>query len=143
MYELLLIPILIGIITQAIKLTIDGIPNNFTLQDMLNNYGGMPSSHTALVTSLAMIVGLNQGFGSAAFAVAFILMVIVIRDAVGFRREIGRNSAFTNMVAKKVFKNKKINYLSEKIGHKISEVVAGFLIGIILTIIFDWLFKLI
>ncbi len=139
MYELILIPIIVTIVAQALKLIIDGIPNNLNWQHLLNDYGGMPSAHTAFVSSLATVIGLRQGFDSAVFAISLVLMIIVMRDAVGFRREIGRNSVFTNMLAKKIYNNStpvtknKIEFLNEKVGHSIKEVVAGFLIGIFLS----------
>ena len=140
MFELVLIPITVAIITQVLKLIIDGIPNNLNWQHIINDYGGMPSSHTAFVTSLATIIGLNQGFNSATFAISFVVMLIVIRDAVGFRREIGRNSIFTNMLAKHIYKNEnietkeKIEFLNEQVGHSLKQVIVGFIIGIGLSI---------
>ena len=129
MYLLIIIPIVVAIITQAVKLIIDGIPNNFNWQHLINDYGGMPSSHTAFVSALAVVVGLTSGFDSAAFAIAFVLLIVVMRDAIGFRREIGRNAIFTNIVAKEIFKKRKAEYLNEKMGHSPTEVLAGFLIG--------------
>lgn len=141
MFELILIPIIVAVITQILKLTIDGIPNNLNWQHLVNDYGGMPSSHTSFVTSLATVIGLSQGFNSAAFAVSVVLMIVVIRDAVGFRREIGRNAVFTNMIAKIIYKDaptqtkKKIDFLNERVGHSFPEVIAGFIVGICLSII--------
>lgn len=143
MLPLIIIPIMVAIIVQAIKLIIDGIPNNLNWQHLLRDYGGMPSSHTAFVSSLMTLVGLSEGFNSAAFALSFALLVIVVRDAVGFRREIGRNAIFTNLVAKKIFKKEKAEYLNEQIGHYFSEVIAGFLIGAGLSILFYQIFLLI
>ena len=107
MYELILIPLLVAVIIQIIKLIIDGIPNNLNWQHLINDYGGMPSAHAALVASLATVSGLSQGFNSAVFAISFVLMVIVARDAVGFRREIGRHAVFTNMLARVIYQNAK------------------------------------
>jgi hypothetical protein len=141
MFELILIPIAVAIFTQVLKLIIDGIPNNLNWQHLINDYGGMPSSHTAFVVSLATVMGLSQGFESPAFAISFVVMAIVMRDAVGFRREIGRNSVFTNMLAKITYKNansqtkKKLEFLNEKVGHSILEVAVGFIIGVGLTVL--------
>jgi uncharacterized protein len=129
MYLLIVIPILVGAITQALKLIIDGIPNNFSWQHLIGDYGGMPSSHAAFVTSLVTVVGLREGLDSSAFAIAFILMLVVLRDAVGFRREIGKNSAVTNHLAKELYKTRKIKPLTERVGHKVSEVIAGIVFG--------------
>ncbi|HNP75459.1 MAG TPA: divergent PAP2 family protein [bacterium] len=149
MYQLILIPIIVGALTQAIKLIIDGIPNNFTWQHLISDYGGMPSAHTAFVASLATVVGLTEGLNSAVFAVALVLLAIVIRDAVGFRREIGHNAVFTNVVAQVVFKNlppmtkQKIEFLNEEMGHSVVEVAAGLIIGGALSVMLYFLFLLI
>lgn len=141
MFELILIPIIVAIVTQILKLIIDGIPNNLNWQHLINDYGGMPSAHTAFVTALATVMGLSQGFNSAAFAISFVLMLIVIRDAVGFRREIGRNAVFTNMLANIIYQdapNKtkaKLDLLNEKVGHSLPEVIVGFIVGLSLSII--------
>ncbi len=139
MFELILIPIAVAVITQIIKLIIDGIPNNLNWQHLVNDYGGMPSAHTSFVTALATVIGLSQGFNSAAFAICFVLMLIVIRDAIGFRREIGRNAVFTNMLANIIYMNApnktkaKLDYLNEKVGHSLPEVIVGFIVGICLA----------
>lgn len=144
MLELIIIPIAVGLIIQALKLIIDGIPNNFTWQHLMIDYGGMPSSHIGFVSALATLVGIQEGFNSAAFAISVALLIIVIRDAVGFRRQIGQNSAFTNMIGKEVFKKKKVDYLYEKTGHTLPEVFAGFLLGSALAIFLYqlWIFWL-
>jgi len=141
MYELILIPLLVAIITQIIKLIIDGIPNNLNLQHLINDYGGMPSAHVSFVSSLATVIGLSQGFNSPAFAISFVLMAVVMRDAVGFRREISRNAVFTNMLAKIIYQDaktetkKKLEFLNERIGHTVWEALAGLILGICLSII--------
>lgn len=144
MFELIIIPISAGLIAQAVKLITDGIPNNFDWQHLLSDYGGMPSSHSAFVSALATIIGLTQGFNSPTFAISFVLMIIVMRDAVGFRREIGKNAAFTNLVAKKIInKKEKINYLNEKMGHNAAEIIAGFAFGVSVSILMYLIFVII
>jgi len=138
MYALIIIPILVALIAQIIKLIIDGIPNNLDWQHLFSDYGGMPSSHAALVASLLTVVGLVSGIDSAAFAVAFILLVIVVRDAVGFRREIGKNAVLTNIIAKEVFPENPEILVRERIGHTPLEAVTGLLLGSILTFLFYW-----
>lgn len=129
MFQLIIIPILVGLITQIIKLMADGIPNNFSWRHLINDYGGMPSAHTAYASALTTVVALREGLDSAAFAISLILMIIVIRDAIGFRREIGRNAVLTNQIAKEVFKNKKVEYLQERIGHTLPQILVGLIIG--------------
>jgi len=142
MYELILVPLIAGLGAQMLKLLTDGIPNNFTLEHLVRDYGGMPSSHTAFVAALATMVGLREGFDSAVFAVALLVFIVVVRDAVGFRREIGRNATLTNTIGKAVLKNKKINWLPERIGHTVPQVFVGFLFGSgIAVILFFALFQ--
>ncbi len=139
MYSLIIIPILVGLITQVIKLAFDGIPGNLDWKNLFRDYGGMPSSHTAFATSVAAVILLREGPDSAAFAVALALLVIVVRDAVGFRREIGRDAALTNKVAHLVLGNK-YDHLPERIGHTWAEVIAGFIIGAALSLVLYGLF---
>jgi len=134
MLELIIIPIIITAVTQMMKLAIDGIPKNFTWQHLINNYGGMPSSHTAYVTSLTTLVALRDGLDSTAFAIAVVVMIVVIRDAIGFRREIGRNALLTNTIAEKVF-SEKADLLNEQVGHSVAEAAVGFVLGIVLAVI--------
>lgn len=142
MYSLIIIPVLAGFITQILKLAFDGIPKNLDWKHIFFSYGGMPSSHTAFVSALATVVALREGLDSPAFAVALILMVLIIRDAAGLRVEMGRNAALTNQLAKEVYKGKNIKFipLREQVGHSTLQVAAGFIIGVGLAALFYWLF---
>jgi len=133
---MIIIPLLTAIVTQIIKLIIDGIPNNLNWQYLLNDYGGWPSSHSALTASLTLIAGLENGFDSPIFAVCFVLMLIVVRDAIGFRREIGKNSTLTNTLAQELFPANPEIKLREKIGHTSFEAISGIIIGVILAFAF-------
>ena len=77
-YKYIFLPLIAAIIAQIIKLIINGIKNKFSWAE-LNSYGGMPSSHAALVITLTTLVGYYEGWTSAVFAVAFVFAVIVIR----------------------------------------------------------------
>lgn len=85
------------------------------------SYGGMPSAHTATVTGLAWMVGRIAGFDSAAFAIAGIFFVVVVTDAVGLRGTVERLTITVN-------EKLGTNHHSE-IGHSLTEVFVGFLIG--------------
>ncbi len=101
--------------------------------------GGMPSSHTALVVSLGTMVGLNMGFASAEFAIAFALAIIVMYDAAGVRRETGTQAAVINQILHDVLVDGKPiseEELKELIGHTPLEVFAGAVLGLIVTGLF-------
>lgn len=143
MYTLVFIPVIIALIVQVVKLITDNTPNNLNWQHLMNDYGGMPSSHTAFVTSIMVLVGMQEGFGSIAFGLAFALFVVVVRDAVGFRREIGKNAVLTNMIAQEIFPENPEVLLTERIGHTPAEVIGGFLLGGALTFLLYYLMLII
>ncbi len=100
--------------------------------------GGMPSSHSAFVFSAALMCGLQEGFASAAFAVSFILMTVVIYDALGVRAETGKQGAVLNHIIREILiEGKPIteDRLKELVGHTPLEVLGGILVGLIIVII--------
>jgi acid phosphatase family membrane protein YuiD len=94
--------------------------------------GGMPSSHTALVVSLAWAVGLQEGFGSAIFAVSVILAGIVMYDAAGVRRAAGKQAKAINKLVRELRVEHTVRdiTLKELLGHSPIEVFAGAILGI-------------
>lgn len=100
--------------------------------------GGMPSSHSAFVFSLALMTGLQEGFNSPVFALSFALMVVVIYDAMGVRAETGKQGAVLNRILREVLvegqpiTEKK---LKELVGHTPLEVAGGVMVGLIVVLI--------
>ena len=96
--------------------------------------GGMPSGHSATVSSLATFTALVCGFGGIEFAVTAILAIIVCHDAMGVRRETGKQAVLLNEIIKAfdVFATEELPEvkLKEFVGHTPIQVVAGILIGI-------------
>lgn len=94
--------------------------------------GGMPSSHTALVVSLAWAVGLHEGFGSALFAVTIVLAGIVMYDAAGVRRAAGKQAKVINKLVRQLRVEHTVHdiTLKELLGHSPIEVFAGAIWGI-------------
>ncbi|MFH1597985.1 MAG: divergent PAP2 family protein [Patescibacteria group bacterium] len=140
-YAILIVPILAGLITQAIKLATDQIKGNFNWHELLASYGGMPSAHTAFVVSLTAILGLTEGINTAIFAVSFILMAIVIRDAMGFRLILGQQSKVLNHLVDKLPEpeRKQLPRLRERLGHTFLQVTTGGALGIITSFLYHWL----
>jgi len=97
----------------------------------------MPSVHTALMTSMVTSVGYYAGIKSGAFAVAIVMAIIVVDDATRLRVYMGHHSEYINLIKDKVGIDKnKYPHLKERMGHRLSEVIAGAFIGLGLTIIF-------
>lgn len=96
--------------------------------------GGMPSSHSALVVSLATSIGEINGYDSPYFAMAAIFALIVMYDAAGVRRAAGKQAAVINEILEEIYAHKTIpqEKLKELLGHTPIEVIAGALLGILL-----------
>lgn len=136
-YAILLIPIAVGCITQAIKFTVFSIKHGWNIRYAMT-HGHMPSAHTAFITSLVTSVALfdNDGIQSGAFAVAVILAVIVIDDAVRLRMYMGDQGRYLNMLIRQLNINEdQFPRLKERVGHRVSEVIIGGILGIVLTLV--------
>jgi|SRR5579883_3262525 acid phosphatase family membrane protein YuiD len=94
--------------------------------------GGMPSSHSALVTGLATATGRIVGPGSAAFAISVVLASIVMYDAAGVRRAVSIQARIINQMIDEAWKGHPIGEerLRELIGHTPIQVFVGGLLGI-------------
>ena len=99
--------------------------------------GGMPSSHSAMVSALAMALVLTEGPGSIAFAIAVVLAVIVMYDAAGVRQTVSRQSVILNRLVKEIFERRPFNEverdLRELIGHTPFQVIIGCAMGILIA----------
>lgn len=100
--------------------------------------GGMPSSHSALVTSVTLAIGLYEGFNTSLFALSFILAMIVVYDAAGVRREAGRHAEKINILINELFSGHPISdkQLKEVIGHTPAQVIAGVFLGLSTALIY-------
>ncbi len=135
-YKIILIPFIALIITQIIKVIIDAINGRFSWRN-INSYGGMPSSHSAIVSALATEMGITFGFDSAFFAISMVLAFLIIRDAVGLRQNLGYHSKILNMLIKDLpdYQEDKYPYLEERLGHTYLQALVGIILGIIIALI--------
>jgi acid phosphatase family membrane protein YuiD len=135
-YIFLSIPLIVAIIVQIIKGVIDVLKGRFTWKNY-TGYGGMPSGHTALVVSLATVVGLAEGLTSPTFALCLILTILIVRDALGFRRYMADHSKAINELIKDLPDELEYKYKiqEERIGHSPAEVTVGAVLAVILSYI--------
>lgn len=100
--------------------------------------GGMPSSHSSFVVSLAASVGFTSGFDSAMFAICTILALVVMYDAAGVRRSAGQQAAILNRLVED-WSHEDYSHtetkLKELLGHTPVEVIAGAVLGILIAVI--------
>lgn len=100
--------------------------------------GGMPSSHSALVTALTVSIGFNEGFNSNIFIVALCLALIVIRDSLGVRRSSGLQARLLNQLNRDMATRFGISHPSVKEihGHAPLEVMVGAIFGVFIAVAF-------
>lgn len=134
-WAVFLIPIIVGVITQALKFIMYSLKHGWNPSYALT-HGHMPSAHTAFIISLVTSVGWYEGMGSGSFAVAIILAIIVVDDAVRLRMYMGDQGRYLNMLIRQLPIDKdKFPRLKERIGHRLSEVIVGGIFGFILSIL--------
>lgn len=122
-------------IAQVLKVIINAvIQKRFSLERLFGD-GGMPSGHSATVTSLAVITALTYGTGSFQFAVSAILAIVVCHDAIGVRQETGKQAVVINEILRtySILTEEKLPdvKLKEFVGHTPVQVLAGILLGVI------------
>lgn len=139
-YDLISNPFLITsisswLLAQIIKVIVHAvIYKKFDIMRLFGD-GGMPSAHSATVSSLATICGLYCGLSSAPFTISAILAIIVCHDAMGVRRETGKQTQIINELIKsfdilsaQIVPEIK---LKEFVGHTPIQVISGILVGIL------------
>lgn len=136
----LLIAVAITLISsQSIKAVVRFVKENkFSIKSFFFRMGGMPSTHTAIITCLTMSILLLEGI-SPLFVVSLVLSIVIIRDALGVRQTIGEQAKIINKLELKVWKKPRYK-LSESIGHVPSQVIIGMLLGVLVSflVVFLW-----
>lgn len=133
----IVVPFFLWLIIQIFKFVYELIVNKKIDFKRLFGAGGMPSSHSAVVCSEAILVGKALGFDSATFALALTFAGVVMYDAAGVRRAAGKQARILNKIVStpeltQVEVNEK---LTELLGHTPFQVFVGALIGIVVGII--------
>ncbi|ABR48659.1 acid phosphatase/vanadium-dependent haloperoxidase related [Alkaliphilus metalliredigens QYMF] len=99
--------------------------------------GGMPSSHSSFVMGLTTAIGLDKGFDSAIFAVSLAFSLVIMYDAAGVRRAVGKQAIILNRMIEDIHHKRKLKLteqrLKELIGHTPIEVLAGAILGIVVA----------
>lgn len=134
-------PLAAWLISQFVKAIINLILYKKFSFERLFGDGGMPSAHSATVMCLCIMIGWTMGFGSPIFAFSFIFAVVVMRDALGVRREAGKQAASIKQLAEsvnKIFHSKdneiKTENLKVLVGHTPLQVIFGAITGVIVAV---------
>ena len=121
-----LTPFLAWLVAGVSKFVINSIKAK-QLAFGLIGYGGLPSNHSAIVSSMAALIALKEGVGHPAFGVAITLAFIVMLDANSLRRQVGKHAEAINKLAAGVSDH---HALRERMGHTRWEIAAGVAVGI-------------
>ena len=131
------VPFLLWFFIQLFKLLYDLVKTKkFNFKRILGA-GGMPSSHSAVVTSVATLIGKYEGVDTAIFALSFIVAFVVMYDACGVRRAAGKQAALLNkLVETPGLTGLQVSEkLVEVLGHTPFQVLVGALIGLVAGLI--------
>jgi acid phosphatase family membrane protein YuiD len=130
--HILIVALLACFAAQLFKIVIEFARHGKASPKLLTGTGGMPSSHSALVTALAAGVGQTLGWSSAEFAIAFVMAVIVMYDALGIRQAAGSHARMLNLIVAEFFIDRPEmsgERLKELLGHTPLQVLAGSVLG--------------
>lgn len=131
-FALLVSPFAGWIAAQLLKFIFTLRKDGITFHDAIQS-GGMPSSHSAFMSSLATAIGISQGISSATFAITVAITAIIVYDATGVRRTTGEQTDALQQLAKKT--NSKLIYIHDARGHTPVEVAAGLAVGMVTGIL--------
>ena len=136
-YKYLIVPIAVWFCIQLFKVIWDLVATHKFHFKRILGAGGMPSSHSAVVTSLATMVGKDNGIDSAIFAVSLIFACIVMYDAAGVRRAAGKQAKILNKIVETPgLTNLQVQErLVEVLGHTPTQVIVGAIIGVVVGLI--------
>lgn len=133
----LYIPLIVWFCIQLFKVIYDLITTKKLNFKRIMGAGGMPSSHSAVVTSLATLMGKYQGVDTPIFAMSVVFAMVVMYDAAGVRRAAGKQAHLLNKIVETpglsgVQVQEK---LVEVLGHTPLQVIVGAFIGIVVGIL--------
>lgn len=119
-------------LAQGLKLPIEYALTRKWNWSLLLRAGGMPSSHSALVSAVAHAIGLTAGFDTPLFALAVVLAMVVIYDATDIRRQAGRHAEIINAMVRDLVEGHPLHQeqLREVLGHSPFEAIVGLILGI-------------
>lgn len=122
-------------LAQLIKIPLDYLRTRRWNWALLFTTGGMPSSHSALVTATTLAIGLYYGFDSPIFALGVAITMIVTYDAAGVRQQAGIHAQRINVIFEELLRGHPINERDLKIvlGHTPLEVTGGILLGLVVA----------
>lgn len=130
--HVLVVALIACLLAQLAKAAVEFVRHGKVNLRVMVETGGMPSAHSALVTSLACGIGQTLGWSSPAFAVTSVFAVIVMYDAAGVRQAAGKQAKVLNQIIDELFQEKpefNEDRLKELLGHTPFQVIVGSALG--------------
>jgi acid phosphatase family membrane protein YuiD len=126
-----------GVAAQVLKPFVDLLQKRGFDPLRVLDTGGMPSSHTAVVTTLTVGVAVYQGVSSPLFGISLIIGLYFVFEATGLRQEVGNQARVLNEIIEKVRETHHFDAdgLRELVGHTWAEVIGGFALGLLTALI--------
>ena len=126
---LFLIPLCVLVLSEFTKIVYEKVVHNRWRPFFM--HGGLPSSHSAFVTSLLIIVGRKTGIESVEFCISAVFAAVVWYDAFAIRSHVNEQAKILNTL-------QRFMRLNERVGHTFVEVISGIAFGAIVTMIGIW-----
>ncbi len=132
--------IISSLMAQLLKLPLEYLRTKEWDWSLLFGTGGMPSSHSAVVTAAAAGVGHYAGFDTPLFGLAFAIAMVVVYDATNIRRQAGFHAQQINRIIKEILIERvkpaeEFQELREVLGHSPAEAVGGIVLGILVNLV--------
>lgn len=135
-YLFALVPFISWAVSGTLKFIINYARFGVQARLLVGN-GGFPSTHTSVVSSIAILIGLTTGWSSPLFGLGVAVTYIVIIDALGVRRAVGANAKQINVLTQQI--NGQLNIaLREKQGHTRTEILGGLGVGALVACCIYW-----
>jgi len=133
--------ILSGLAAQAMKVVLELILRRRWRPRLFFANGGMPSSHTATVTTLAVLIGRDVGVHEPVFSLVLVFALYVVFEATGLRQEVGHQARLLNHLVEELRRHHQIrpHDLREFVGHTWGEVLGGAVCGLAFAWVASWL----
>ena len=130
--EILIAPLAAAVVAQLSKVLIRTNKQKLSWS-VLWVYSGMPSGHAAITVALTTIIGLEKGLDYPGFAITLVFTLLVLRDAIGLRRQLGNQGSVLNELVDDLeddnYLDKRYPQLLERIGHTPAQIIVGSLVG--------------
>ncbi|MBQ7704226.1 MAG: divergent PAP2 family protein [Selenomonadaceae bacterium] len=124
-----LLPFVAWIISGSLKFLVNSLKFGIDNGKKLIGYGGLPSTHTTIISSAVFFYGFSEGFFTPTFTLGLSVLLLFAMDAHNLRIKIGTHAKILNSLQNKIV-------LRERMGHTWLEIICGLILGAILGYIF-------